>query len=60
MPTASPYPLVSVIIPTHNRPELLMRAVANVARQTYPSLEVIVVNDGAQGDVLEAIGTAFP
>ena len=53
-------PLISVIIPTHDRPALLLRAVGSVAHQTYPNVEVIVVNDGAQSGVREAIGTAFP
>lgn len=43
-------PLISVIIPTHNRPELLRRALDSVEYQTYPNVEAIVVNDGG-GDV---------
>jgi|WetSurMetagenome_2_1015567.scaffolds.fasta_scaffold02829_6 glycosyltransferase involved in cell wall biosynthesis len=39
------YPLVSVIIPTHNRPELLMRAVKSALNQTYQNTEIIVVDD---------------
>jgi glycosyltransferase involved in cell wall biosynthesis len=39
-------PLVSVVIPTHNRPERLKTAVASVLAQTHAALEVIVVNDG--------------
>ncbi len=38
--------LVSIIIPTLNRPRLLMEAVNSVIRQTYGNLEIIVVNDG--------------
>ena len=36
---------VSVVIPTHNRPELLKKAVASVERQTYRDFELIVVED---------------
>jgi len=39
-------PLVSVIIPTYNRPLFLRRAIRSVLRQTWQDLEVIVVNDG--------------
>jgi hypothetical protein len=40
------FPAVSVVIPTHNRPELMKRAVESVLAQTYGGeLEVIVVFD---------------
>lgn len=38
---------VSVVIPTHNRLELLKRAVTSALAQTVPDLEVIVVDDGS-------------
>ncbi len=40
--------LVSIIIPTFNRPELLVDAIRSAANQTYKSTEVIVVDDGSQ------------
>jgi GT2 family glycosyltransferase/tRNA A-37 threonylcarbamoyl transferase component Bud32 len=40
-----PDPLVSVIVPTFNRPGTLIEAVKSVLNQTYRNLEVIVVND---------------
>jgi glycosyltransferase involved in cell wall biosynthesis len=42
--------LVSVIIPTRNRPSLLKRAVAGVTAQTYDKIELIVVDDGSNED----------
>ena len=37
--------LVSVIIPTHNRSDLLPRAIHSVLEQTYHDLDCIVVDD---------------
>ena len=39
-------PLVSVIIPTKDRPEMLAQAIQSVLNQTFTELEIIVVNDG--------------
>jgi glycosyltransferase involved in cell wall biosynthesis/SAM-dependent methyltransferase len=39
-------PIVSVIIPTKNRPEMLIQAIQSVLNQTFTELEIIVVNDG--------------
>lgn len=39
-------PLVSVVIPTCKRPELLQRAIESVLRQTVQNIEVIVVING--------------
>ena len=43
--------LVSAIIPTQNRPDMLIRAVKSVTSQTYPKIEIIIVDDGAEYDV---------
>lgn len=42
-------PLVSVIIPTFSRPDNLMRAINSVVDQTYPNIEIIVVDDNGLG-----------
>lgn len=39
---------VSVIIPTHNRPEMLYQAIASVQQQTYRDWEIVIVDDGSQ------------
>jgi glycosyltransferase involved in cell wall biosynthesis len=46
------YPLVSAIITTRQRPELLMRAVQSVCNETWPAIELIVVEDGNDLDLL--------
>ena len=40
-------PLVTAIIPTYNRSWAIMRALTSVMEQTYPALEIIVVDDGS-------------
>ena len=44
-------PLVSVIIPVYNRPELLVRSLQSVASQTIRDLEILVVDDGSTIDI---------
>ncbi len=43
--------MVSVVITTKNRQQLLPRAIESVLSQTYPDLEVIVVDDGSDRPV---------
>src|SRR5680860_990222 len=40
--------LTSIVITTHNRPELVSRAIASALAQTMGKLEVIVVDDGSR------------
>lgn len=47
---------ISVIIPTRNRPKLLVKAISSALQQDFTELEVIVVLDGddcATSDILE-------
>ena len=48
-------PLVTVIVPTHNRPDMLTRALRSIMAQTYPNIEIVVVNDAGL-DVSNIIG----
>ena len=38
-------PKVSVIVPTHNRPDMLTETLRSILAQTYRDFEIIVVND---------------
>ena len=40
-------PLVSVIIPTYNRPEMLQETIASIAAQTMTDWQAIIVDDGS-------------
>lgn len=51
-------PLVSVVVTTYNRPELLRLALASIAAQTYRDIEVVVVND-AGTDVRDVVEQAM-
>lgn len=46
-------PRVSVVIPSYDRPGMLAAAVRSVERQTHPSIEVIVVDDGSPTPITE-------
>lgn len=53
--TSDDSPLVSVVVPTYNRPEALKRAVRSVVTQTYRPLELIVVDDHSPTPVADTI-----
>lgn len=44
-------PLVSIIIPTYGRADMLGRAVDSVLNQTYQNIEIIIVNDNTKDSI---------
>lgn len=50
---------ISVIIPTHNRPESLSKAVRSILKQKTPPKELIVVDDGSEPPVSPQIFSVF-
>lgn len=43
-------PLFSVVIPTYNRPRMVLRALRSVQQQTCTDWEVLLINDGSTTD----------
>jgi O-antigen biosynthesis protein len=39
-------PIVSVIVPTFDRPAMLRECLRSIAQQTYGNIEIVIVNDG--------------
>ncbi len=50
---------LSVVIPSHNRPDLLRLCLASVQRHIPTGAEVIVVDDGSPGGAVSATARAF-
>lgn len=44
------YPLVTVLIPTYNRPYFLSMAIESVLAQTYPSIEIFISDNSPNED----------
>lgn len=50
-------PLVSVIVPTYNRPQQIVETIDSIIEQTYKNIEIIVVNDA--GPDIESVISQF-
>jgi len=48
--------LVSILVPTYNRPALLERAIKSLLEQSYKKLEIVVVNDAGR-DVQDVVNS---
>ncbi|MFM6318057.1 MAG: glycosyltransferase family 2 protein [Dolichospermum sp.] len=53
------FPLISVIIPCYNRERYLAEAIESVLDQTYPHIELIVIDDGSS-DRSGEIAQSYP
>lgn len=49
------FPLVSFVIPTHNRAAVLKDCLESVVNQTYNNLEVLVIDDNSTDNTLEIL-----
>lgn len=48
-------PMVSIIVPTYNRENVIERALGSILRQSYESYEVIVVDDGSTDHTADVV-----
>src|SRR2546426_7314129 len=53
-------PLVSVVVPTHNRKSAVTRCVESILRSSYSRIEVIVVDDASTDGTSQHLSTLFP
>ncbi|MBD3296626.1 MAG: glycosyltransferase [Candidatus Omnitrophica bacterium] len=53
--THTSYPKVSIVVPAYNRARLLEGCLLNLLEQTYPDLEIIVVDDGSTDDTARVV-----
>lgn len=55
-------PLVSIIIPTYNRKDSLLRTLVSLSHQTYPAecFEVIVIDDGSDDSIGDIATSDYP
>lgn len=50
------FPLVSIVLPTYNRADFIVRAIASVHRQSYQNWELIIWDDGSTDNTPAIVG----
>jgi len=53
-------PKVSIVLPTHNRADTILRAVRSVQAQTFGDWELVIVDDGSSDNTVSLIGNIDP
>lgn len=53
------YPLVSILIPTYNRPHYFELALTSVLQQTYPNIEILIGDDSSNEDTVNLVQTKY-
>ncbi len=51
--------LVSIIIPTYNAKQTIQKCLNSIINQTYPNIEIIVIDDGSQDGTAEWIESSY-
>ena len=54
-PLGSDLPTISVVMPTHNRADMLRAAVASVLAQSYSRWQLVIIDDNSQDETPEVI-----
>lgn len=55
LPDRFPWPLISVILPVYNHADMLTGAAWSVLNNTYPNLELIILDDGSTDEIDAAL-----
>ena len=56
---ASSLPSISILMPAYNESQTIIESVYSVLGVHYPSIEIIIINDGSTDDMLSCLVAAF-
>jgi GT2 family glycosyltransferase len=52
-------PLISIVIPTHNRKDMLLRLIQSVLASDYKNIEIIIVNDASSDSTHDVLNKKY-